>query len=142
MAATIGGVEREAARGNDAVNVRVQGQGLPPGVQDGKRTDACTEEFGVTGDDEQRVFDRGEKDVVEPTRSGKGERVERLGNGEYDVEVWHREDLALSFLEPLPASLGLTTGTVPVPTRVPDHVAKATAGAFIEMPAHGLGTTE
>jgi hypothetical protein len=117
------------------VYVRVEHKGLPPGVQDGQRADARTEALWIARDHEQRLASGGKQDVVEPTRIGHSEGVERVRDGEDDVKVGHGQELALPLLRPALAGLGLTTRAMAVPARVSDHVAEAAVRALVEMAA-------
>src|SRR5436309_11357123 len=84
----------------------------------------------------------GEQDVVELAWPGQSKGIERVGDGEDDVEIRHGQQLALALLEPLLAGLGLTARTMPVPARMPDHVTIAAMSTFIEMTAEGRSTAE
>ena len=130
-------VNREPAAGNDAVQVRVQGKGLSPGVKHGEEAELQPQTLWIPSDDQKTLARGTEQDVVEQPRAGQSEGVQNLGDGEDDVEVRQSKDLALARVEPSLASFRLAARTMAVPTRVPDQVAKATPGAAIEMSAHG-----
>jgi hypothetical protein len=69
-----GAVRRQAAAGNDDVDVRVMGERRTPGVQHGGEADARAEMFGVGGNRCQRLGRGPEQEIVD---SGLG--VERDG---------------------------------------------------------------
>ena len=53
------------------------------------------------------------------------QNVQRLGNGEDDMEVGNVENLLAPLLEPFRAGLGAAPGTVTVATGVPEDVLRA-----------------
>ena len=57
-------IGREPARRNDTVNMGVQQQVLPPGVQDAENADLGSEVFGVGCDFQQGLRAGGEQQVV------------------------------------------------------------------------------
>src|SRR6266436_1979807 len=61
-------VWRYSARGNGAVNVGMQQQVLPPGVQNADHADLCSQVFGIGRDLQQGLRTGSEQQVVEQTR--------------------------------------------------------------------------
>ena len=57
-------VKRESAGGNDAVNVGMQEQVLPPGVECADDSDLRSQVFGIGGDLEQSLSAGGEQQIV------------------------------------------------------------------------------
>ena len=60
-------VKRESAGGNDTVNVGMQEQVLPPGVECADDADLSSQVFRIGGDFEQGLSAGGEQQVVKLT---------------------------------------------------------------------------
>jgi hypothetical protein len=106
----------ETPAGDDAVQVGMEGEGLGPGVQNCDRAGQGTEPpaahvmKGLEGGLEQHR-------VAAPA-VGQEEGMQRLGHGEDEVEVLHREEAALLGLDPPSLLEVLTLGAVAVATGV------------------------
>jgi hypothetical protein len=105
-------IEGEAAAGNDAMNVRMKGERLSPGVKDGEHADHRTEPGAR--DIEQSLTGAVQEDRVEKLWSMENQRMEAIRNGEDDVEVRDVEHLLASLLEPASSRFGSAAGTVTV----------------------------
>jgi hypothetical protein len=130
-------IEREAAAGNDTMNVGVKDQGLAPGVKHGEDADVCAKRRGR--DIDQGLASGAKQNRIEDLRRVLDQRVQTLRDGEDDMEVGNVEDLFAPLLEPVLAGLGPTAGTMAVAARVPEGVLVIAPITLIEMSAHGLG---
>ena len=95
-------VRRQAAAGNDGVDVRMVGQRRAPGVQHGGEADAGAEMLGVGGDRGQRLRGRREQEVVDGRLVVERDGADRGRQGEDDVIVGNRQELRLAVFEPSP----------------------------------------
>ena len=107
-------VRRQAAAGNDDVNMRMMGKRRTPGVEHGGEADARAEMLGVGGDGDQRLGRRPEQEVVEGGLVLERDRADRSRQREDDVIVGNRQKLRLTLGEPLPRRRALTLRAVPV----------------------------
>ena len=94
--------------------MRVEQQVLSPAVEDGEHADVGAEPFGVACDFDQRIDSCGEQQIVEDTRTGQGEDVEFVRDGEHGVEVSGWKQLLLTVFDPALAGSGLALRAVPV----------------------------
>ena len=107
-------VRREAATGDDAMEMRVMHQGLSPGVQHGEKPDRGAEMPRVRGDRAQGVRGRAEEDAVDDRFVLQGDLGDRLGHGEDDVEVFTGEEVGGAVLDPRGAGQRLAAGAMPI----------------------------
>jgi hypothetical protein len=107
-------IEREAAAGNDTMNVGVKDQSLAPGVKHGEDADVCAELRGRNIG--QRLAGGAKQNRIEDLGRVKDQGVQRLRDGEDDVEVGNVENLFAPLLEPALPGLGPTPGTMAVAT--------------------------
>ena len=126
-------VGSEAPSRDDAVQVRMVDEGLPPGVEHGEEPDAGPEEAGVGSHIEQRGGSGPKEQVVEDARMGKGDGSELVGQREDHVGIGHGEHIGLAPLEPVRLGTPLALGTVPVAARVVGDLAVAAVGAGIHV---------
>ena len=102
----------ETAAGNDAVQVRMEVQVLPPTMQDGEETEFQTEAFGR--DDEQSLGGGAEENAVDDLLVVEGQRGDLLGEGEDHVEVLDGQQFGAAVLKPLLARDALALGAMAV----------------------------
>ena len=95
-------VRRQAAAGNDDVDVRMVGQRRAPGVQHGGEADARAQMLRVGGDGGQRLRGGPEQEVVDGGLVLERDGADRRRQGEDDVVVGNRQQLGLAVFEPLP----------------------------------------
>ena len=81
-------VGRDAAAGDDAVQMRMVVQRLPPGVQHRDRADLGAEVARVGGDAAQRLRRRAEQDGVDDRLVVERDLGGRRRQGKHDMEVW------------------------------------------------------
>jgi hypothetical protein len=119
------------------MNVRVKDEGLPPGVKhrenadDGTNLGSCNVEQSLTG--------RAEQDRIHDRRCVLREHVQRVRNGEDDMEVGNVEHLPASLLEPPLTGFGAATWTVTVAAGVPEDVLIVAAVTVIAVTAQSAG---
>src|SRR5271166_3873682 len=107
-------VGRQAAAGNDDVDMRVMGQRRTPGVENGGEADAGAQMFGVGGDRGQRLRGGPEQEVVDGGFVVERDGADRGRKSEDDVIVGNRQKLRLAVFEPLPRRRSLTLRAVAV----------------------------
>ena len=95
-------VRRQAAAGNDDVDVRMVGERRAPGVQHGGEADARAQMLRVGGDRGQRLGGGPEQEVVDGGLVLERDGADRRRQGEDDVVVGNRQELGLAVFEPLP----------------------------------------
>ncbi len=95
-------VRRQAAAGNDDVDVRMVGQRRAPGVQYGGQADARAQMLRVGGDGGQRLGGGPEQEVVDGGLVLERDGADRGRQGEDDVVVGNRQQLGLAVFEPSP----------------------------------------
>jgi hypothetical protein len=83
-------VWREAAARDNAVQMRVVLQGLPPGMQHRDCADLCPEMLGIGGDVTHRIGRGAEQDVVDCALVLERDLGCRRRQGEDDMVVGHR----------------------------------------------------
>ena len=111
-------VERDPAAGHDVVDVRMVGEGLPPGVQDSEESELRSEVLRVASD-RRESFRRGRKEqVIDRTLIAECDRPKLTGKRKDDVEVGNGEHLIEAILEPAATLGGLTPRAVAVSTGV------------------------
>jgi hypothetical protein len=87
---------------------------LAPGVQDGEESDLGSKMFGIGGHLGQCLGNSAEQQVIEFNGVLPDERVEFMGQREYDVKVAGRQQFLLSRSDPSLTRLSLTLGTMTV----------------------------
>ena len=107
-------VRRQAAAGDDDVDMRMMGERRAPGVEDGGEADARAQMLGVGGDRGQRLGGGPEQEVVDGGLVVERDGADRRRQGEDDVIVRNRQKLRLAVFEPLPRRRGLTLRAMPV----------------------------
>ena len=113
-----GPVRRQAAAGNDDVDVGMVGQRRAPGVQHGGEADARAQMLRIGGDGGQRLGGGPEQQVVDGCLVLEGDGADRGRQGEDDVVVGNRQQLRLAVFEPLPRGGRLTLRAMPIPAGV------------------------
>ena len=125
----------ESACRDHAVDMRMQEQVLPPGVQDADETNLRTQSFGIGRHFEHGVRAGAEEQVIQNPGVAQTERVQLMRQGEYDVEVGNVEEFFFACGEPALASLRLTLRAVPVPAGVIRDGLMTALGALIDVAA-------
>ena len=104
-------IGRQAAGGNDAMDMIMGQQVGSPAVQDGEKADLCAQALGVGGHFQQGLGTGLEQQVEQWPGRRQCQRVQFVGQGEDDVEVVGVEQVALLRLEPSLAGLRLAFWT-------------------------------
>jgi len=107
-------VRRQAAAGNDDVDVRMMGERRAPGVQHGGEADARAQMFGIGGDGDEGLGGGPEQEVVDGGLVLERDRADRGRQGEDDVIVGDWQKLHLALFEPLPRRRALALRAVAV----------------------------
>ena len=107
-------VRRQAAAGNDDVDMRMMGERRAPGVQHGGEADARAQMSGIGRDRGQRLGCGLEQEVADGGLVLERDRADRSRQREDDVIVGNRQKLRLALGEPLPRRGALTLRAVPV----------------------------
>ena len=104
-------------------------------MQHGDHAGLGAEMFGIGGDGAHRLGRRLEQDVVDDGLVLQGDRGDRRGHGEHDMEVWDRQQLGLPVGEPLRPSQALAFGAMPVAAAIVGDAHLAAVGAPLDMAA-------
>ena len=107
-------VRRQAAAGNDDVDMRMMGERRAPGVEHGGEADARAQMLGVGGDGGQRLGGGPEQEVVDGGLVLERDRADRRRQGEDDMIGGDRQEFGLALGEPLPRRRALTLRAVAV----------------------------
>src|SRR5215470_15159789 len=87
---------------------------LPPGVEDGEKSDLGAEMLGIASDGEQSFGRRTEQNAVDGSLVLQSQRRELFGQRKHDMEILHRKQFRLPLLEPLGTVQRLTLRTVAI----------------------------
>ena len=107
-------VRRQAAAGNDDVDMAMMGERRAPGVQHGGEVDARAQMFGIGGDGDEGLGGGPEQEVVDGGLVLESDRADRGRQGEDDVIVGDWQKLRLALFEPLPRRRALALRAVAV----------------------------
>jgi hypothetical protein len=110
----VGVIERQAAGGNDAMDMRVGHELLTPSVQNTEEADFCTEMFGIARDFEKGFRTSAKQEIVDDLLVLQDQRGQMTGKREDHMHVRRREQFLATCCEPAVASSGLTLWAVPV----------------------------
>jgi hypothetical protein len=136
----VGAIEREAAGGNDAMDMRVNVELLTPGVQHTEETNFRAEVFRIASDFEKCFRAGAKQEIVEDLLVLQDQWRQPVGQCEDDMEVACREKFSSTRSDPPFPSTRLTLGAVAISARIKRDGAMPAAGALIEMTAEGGGT--
>ncbi len=132
-----GAIQGDAAAGDDAVQVRVSLQRLPPSMQHGEETDASPEP--ALSNFEQRLGGGAKQDAVDDARVLQSQGSELMRQREHDMKVDDRQQVEQPLVEPLGPRGGLALRAVPIATGVVGHLAMAALVALKDVAAQDLG---
>src|SRR6266542_626389 len=116
-------------------------QRLAPRVEDAEKAERGAEVLRRPRDLEERRRTCLEEQVVDHAFVLQGQPGEGVRQGEDDVGVADRQQLAFALGEPLVARVRQTLRAMPIATRVERDGAMAAGGTAIEMPAQRGSTT-
>ena len=132
-------VRRQAAAGNDDVDVRMVGQRRAPGVEDGGEADARAQMLRVGGDRGQGLGGGSEQEVVDGRLVLERDGADRSRQGEDDVIVGNRQKLCLALGQPLPGRRALALRAVTVAAGVVGDPFVRAVLATLDMSAERRG---
>ncbi len=130
-------VRREPTSGNHAMQVRVEGKILRPGVQDAGESDLGAEMFWISGDLFEGARDSGEEDAVHEPLIAVDEWPQLTRHRKHDMEVGHRQQTLDALGDPFRTLRPLTLGTVAIPAGVVGDLFVSTTAATVDMAAQG-----
>ena len=113
-AGDLAAVLRQGASGNEAMDMGMVRERLPPAVQDGAPTDLAAQMLPIGGDGLQGP-DRGfEQDGIDDGLVLEGDRPDRGRHGEHDVDVGRGQEVPPPLVEPGLAGRPLALRAMPV----------------------------
>jgi hypothetical protein len=135
-------IARQRAAGNQAMDMRMVGEGLPPCMKDGDEAKLAAEMLGIGGDGLERLGHGVEQDGVD-------QRLVLVGDGgnlgwqrEHDMEIRHRQQIDLAGGQPSIARGPLALGAMPVAARIISHPGVGAVSATLDMAAEGSGPAQ
>ncbi len=117
------------------MDVGMEGERLPPGVQNGQGSHVRSESRGAKV--EQGLTRAAKQNGVDDLGRQQSENVEDGRDGEDDVRVGNVEHFVTPRVEPSFPRLTAAARTVPVATRVPEDVLEAARVTAVAMTAEG-----
>lgn len=90
-------------------------QVLSPGMEDGKKSNFCSEMFRVGRNGQKGLRSSTKQDVINDLLVLQSKRGDQIGQCKDHMVVFHRQDLLLTCLKPLRFCQRLTFGTMSVP---------------------------
>ena len=134
-----GAVQGDASARDDAVQVRVMPECLPPSVQHGEKTETGREP--PLAEFEQRLGHGAKQDAVDDARVLQRQGPELMRQCEHDMKVDDRQQVEQSLVEPLGSRGGLALRAMPIAAGIVGHLAVAALVALEHVAAQGLGAT-
>src|SRR2546427_2785679 len=130
-------LRRERAPGDDAVDVDVLREGLPPGVEHRGHTEVTAKMARIATEARQRGRGGVKEQPIDQAGVTLGEWVEVVRERKDDVEVRNRQDLAPARAEPALGRHALAFRAVAIPTGVVGDALGPARGADGPMAAEG-----
>jgi hypothetical protein len=122
--------------GNDAMDVWMVGERLPPGMQHGHDADVGAQPLGVGGKLKQGFFDSSEHEIVEAFFIAQGERIEFMRDGKDRVKIADGQQLLKPVIDPGEACGCLTPGAMAVATGMKANNFVTAFIALLNLSAH------
>ena len=135
-----GSIRRQPSTGHDAVDVRVELQGLSPGVQHSDQAGVGAKVVGIGGHLEHGCSGGAEQQAIDDPGIGQGDRAQDIRQREDEMEVRHGEQLCSAGFRPPCRGRGLTGGAVAVAAGVVGDLLMPALGALQDMTAQGRGS--
>jgi hypothetical protein len=126
-------VWREAAAGNDAMNMRVVGERLAPGMKHGEQAGLGAQTPWIGGERHDGLCRASHQEGIDHGLVLKRDRRRARRQGEDDMEVRHGEKLGLAGGEPVVTRGGLAFGAMPVSTGVVGDAGRAAIAARFDV---------
>lgn len=108
----------ESAGGDHAVDMRMVLQALIPGVKHTEKADVGTEMARIAGDLQQSFGAGVKQQVIDESLVLQRQRSQFAWQREDDMDVGCRQQFSLARMKPAQARVALTSGAMPVSTRV------------------------
>ena len=128
-------VDGKSAAWDDAMNVRVVRQRLPPGVQDRQAADPRSEPARIGGQRGHGLDGALEQDRIDGGLVLEGDGGDRRGQREHDVEIGSRQQFGLAVRQPLRPRRPLTLRAMPIAAGVVGDARRAAIVARLDMTA-------
>jgi hypothetical protein len=126
-------IGRKTAAWNDAMQMRVMEEILPPGMQDGEKANLRTQVLGVSGNGAQRLAHRSEQNIVDELLILVGDRSDWLWDRKDDVEVADVEKLGSTVFQPFSASQRLALWAVAVSATIVTNALVVTVVTLLDV---------
>ena len=111
-------IARQGAARDETMDVQMLRERLAPRVEDRGDADRAAEVSGIVTEGEQRVGRRAKEERVDDPGIPLRECIQRMRQGEDDVEVRDREEVRAAGVDPAPTRLRLTLRTVAIATGI------------------------
>ena len=132
-------VTPKPATGHDAMDMRMMGECLSPGVKHSEEPDLGTEMAGIGGERHDGVRRASHQQGVDGGLVLEGDLSRRRRQGEDNVKVRHRQKIGLACGEPVVTRGGLALRTMPVAAGVVGNADCAAVATSFDMSAQRGG---
>ena len=116
---------------DQAMQMNMMDQGLPPGVQDSGKTQQAMKV--ALAKFEQHFRDSTEEEVIEAAGIQQSQGIQGIRQGENGLKIGDRQQAPLFGFTPGPAASLLTARTVPVAAAVVVRTGKAAMGTIFQV---------
>ena len=131
-------VRSDATARNDAMQMRMEGELLVPGVENGHAADTGTEVGWIGGHCKQCLVNGTKEDAIKEVAVGEGERDQLVGNSKDHMKIGAGQEFPQSRAHPPGAGGALAERAMPIAAGVPvDLTVAALAGN--DVPPEPLG---
>ena len=96
------------------MNMRMMLQLLGPTMKHAEEADFRSQEFGITGDLNQRFSAEPEQHCVDELLVLQCELRQKRGHCEYNMRIWNRKKFFLPSIDPTSAGVGLAFWAMPI----------------------------
>jgi hypothetical protein len=135
----LGSVSGDSTRWDQAVDVRMVGQGTGPGVQHTQHPNQTAHIVRVGRKFEERLGRCPDQDIVEVLLMLTDDLPELVGHGEDQVKVGDRQEFLPALCQPRLGILTMAFGATAIAARVVDVMFLSTVLALQQVTAQGLG---
>ena len=133
-------VRGQTAPGDNAVDMGMIHEVLPPGVQNADDAYFSAEMFRIIGKFNERFGNRTEKKIVHDLPVHGDQGIQFRGDGEDHMKIFNRKKIFTAGLDPFFFPQGLTFGAVPVSAGVIRYLQMSALVALVLMTAQGGGS--
>ena len=120
---------------DEAMNVRMMGEHLTPGVKNGQEADLATQRSWIGSKGLERRGDGVEQDAIDYGLIVEGDLGDLGRHGEHDVEIGYRQQIGLTIGQPSFASRALALGAMPIAAAVERHAGMCAILTSLDMTA-------